>query len=162
MGPRARLDAVDKRNISFPCQESKCISTVQSAASLYTDWAVLAPINDSYNIQYLCLRNYVKKCVLGMTWLRSQARSCAICSGQSGTGQVFSEYFGFPLPILILPNALYSSIIRGRYNRAISLTPPQEIKKIRRVILLVLKLGLFNKFKCLELTPHKTHTVSVN
>jgi hypothetical protein len=34
-------------------------------------------------------------------------------------GQVFSEYLGFPLPILIPPNIPYLSIIRTSYNRTI-------------------------------------------
>jgi hypothetical protein len=29
-------------------------------------------------------------------WVRARVRSCGICGGQSGMGQVFSEYFGFP------------------------------------------------------------------
>jgi hypothetical protein len=28
--------------------------------------------------------------------VRAQVMSCGICGGQSGIGQVFSEYFGFP------------------------------------------------------------------
>jgi hypothetical protein len=28
--------------------------------------------------------------------VRARVNPCRICGGQSGTGQVFSEYFGFP------------------------------------------------------------------
>jgi hypothetical protein len=28
--------------------------------------------------------------------VRARVDPCVICGGQSGTGQVFSEYFGFP------------------------------------------------------------------
>jgi hypothetical protein len=43
-----------------------------------------------------------------------------ICGGQNGTGAGFLRVFQFLLPILIPPNASYSSIIRGWYNRPIS------------------------------------------
>jgi hypothetical protein len=47
-------------------------------------------------------------------------------------GQVFSQYFGFPLPILIPPIALHSSpVIIGQIvadvSSGLSLTPLQEI-----------------------------------
>jgi hypothetical protein len=48
-----------------------------------------------------------------VAWVWSQVRSCGICSGQRGTGADF-------LKVLILPNAPYTSIIRGWYNRTIS------------------------------------------
>jgi hypothetical protein len=50
----------------------------------------------------------------------SQVRSCGICCGQSGTGAGLLLVFRFPLPIRIPPNASYSCIIRGWYNRPIS------------------------------------------
>jgi hypothetical protein len=31
--------------------------------------------------------------------VRARVNPCGICDGQSGTGQVFSEFFGFPLPV---------------------------------------------------------------
>jgi hypothetical protein len=52
--------------------------------------------------------------------VRSQVRSCGICGGQSSNGAGFLRVVRFPLPILIPPNAPYSSIIRGWYNRPIS------------------------------------------
>jgi hypothetical protein len=45
--------------------------------------------------------------------VRAQFRSCGICGGQSGTGAGFSQYFPFPLSILIPSTAPHSSIIRG-------------------------------------------------
>jgi hypothetical protein len=33
--------------------------------------------------------------------VRAQVNPCGICGGQSGTGQVFSEFFGFPCCIRI-------------------------------------------------------------
>jgi hypothetical protein len=69
-------------------------------------------------------------------WVRSQVKSCGICGEQSGIGAGFFRVLRFPLPILIPPNAPYSSTIRGWYNRPVSgrhtkwtqLTPPQETK----------------------------------
>jgi hypothetical protein len=60
-------------------------------------------------------------------------RSCEICGGQNGTGAGFLRVLRFPLPILIPPNSVYSSIIRGWYNRPISgrrtkWTPPHGKK----------------------------------
>jgi hypothetical protein len=57
--------------------------------------------------------------------------------GQSGTGAGFLQVFRFPLPILIPPNAPYSSLIRtGTIGQLVtdvpsgfSLTPPQETNK---------------------------------
>jgi hypothetical protein len=45
--------------------------------------------------------------------VRSQVRSCRICGGQSGNGVGFLLTFCFPLPILIPPNASYSSFGAG-------------------------------------------------
>jgi hypothetical protein len=63
-----------------------------------------------------------------------------ICGGQNGTGARFVRVLRFPLPILIPPNAPYSSIIRGWYNRptvadvpnGLSLTPARETKKKKK------------------------------
>jgi hypothetical protein len=52
--------------------------------------------------------------------VRSQANSCGICGGQSGTRRGFFRVLRFPLPILIPPVTIYSSIIRCSYNRPIS------------------------------------------
>jgi hypothetical protein len=52
--------------------------------------------------------------------VRAQLKSCGICGGQSDTGAGFLRVLRFPLSILIQPNAPYSSIIRGWYNRPIS------------------------------------------
>jgi hypothetical protein len=35
--------------------------------------------------------------------VRARVNPCGICGGQSGTGQVFSEYFGFPCKYIIPP-----------------------------------------------------------
>jgi hypothetical protein len=43
VGPRAILDAVVKRKISSPCQESNPRTpSVQPVAKRYTDWAIMA------------------------------------------------------------------------------------------------------------------------
>jgi hypothetical protein len=42
--------------------------------------------------------------------VRARVNPCGICGGQSGTGQVFSKYFGFPLQIYHSTIAPYSSI----------------------------------------------------
>jgi hypothetical protein len=48
----------------------------------------------------------------------SQIISSVIFGVKSGTRTGFLQVLRFPLPILIPSNAQYSSIIRGRYNRA--------------------------------------------
>jgi hypothetical protein len=48
-------------------------------------------------------------------WVRARVNPCGICGGQSGTGQVFSEYFGFPCKYII-PPLLH-----------IHLSPPHEV-----------------------------------
>jgi hypothetical protein len=35
--------------------------------------------------------------------VRARVNPCGICGGHSGTGQVFSEYFGFPCKYIIPP-----------------------------------------------------------
>jgi hypothetical protein len=52
--------------------------------------------------------------------VRSQAKWCGICGGQSAIGADFLRVLQFPLPIFIPPNAPYSSIIRDWYGRPIS------------------------------------------
>jgi hypothetical protein len=47
--------------------------------------------------------------------VRARVNPCRICGGQSGTGQVFSEYFGFPWKYII-PPLLH-----------IHLSPPHEV-----------------------------------
>jgi hypothetical protein len=47
--------------------------------------------------------------------VRARVNPCEICGGQSGTGQVFSEYFGFPCKYII-PPLLH-----------IHLSPPHEV-----------------------------------
>jgi hypothetical protein len=81
--------------------------------------------------------------------VRSQVRSCGICGGQSGTGAGFFRVLRFLLPILIPPTAPQSSssIIRGWYSRptmadvpsGLSLTPPRETKKKRKLTKLTLQ-----------------------
>jgi hypothetical protein len=52
--------------------------------------------------------------------VRAQSRSCWICGGQGGNWAGCLQVIRFPLPILIPPNAPYSSIIWVWYNRPIS------------------------------------------
>jgi hypothetical protein len=47
--------------------------------------------------------------------VRARVNPCGICGGRSGTGQVFSEYFGFPCKYII-PPLLH-----------IHLSPPHEV-----------------------------------
>jgi hypothetical protein len=68
--------------------------------------------------------------------IQSQVRSCGICGEQSGSGTGFLHVLQFPLPILIPPNALYSSTgvdticeIVADVPRGHSLTPPQETEE---------------------------------
>jgi hypothetical protein len=63
--------------------------------------------------------------------VRSQVRSCGICGGRS-TGAGFLQILRFPLPILIPPSSLYSSIFWGWYKcvpNGLSLTPLTQLKK---------------------------------
>jgi hypothetical protein len=48
-------------------------------------------------------------------WVRARVNPCGICGGQSGTGQVFSKYFGFPSKYVI-PSLLH-----------IHLSPPHKV-----------------------------------
>jgi hypothetical protein len=54
--------------------------------------------------------------------LQAQVRSCGTSGGQSGTGAGFLRVLSSPLPILIPPTALHSSlfIIWGWYKKPIS------------------------------------------
>jgi hypothetical protein len=52
--------------------------------------------------------------------VRSQVRPRGFRGGRSGTGAGVLRGLWFPLPILIPPNAPYSSIIQGWYNRPTS------------------------------------------
>jgi hypothetical protein len=72
----------------------------------------------------------------------SQVRSCGICGRQSGTGQVFSEYFGFPCQfsfhrLLHTHNLLSGAGTIGQIvadvPSGLSLTPPQETKKKKKL-----------------------------
>jgi hypothetical protein len=70
---------------------------------------------------------------------RAQVKSCGICGGGTGTGQVFSEYFGFPCQFS------FNRLLRIHYDllsgagtigqlvadvpSGLSLTPPQQTKK---------------------------------
>jgi hypothetical protein len=72
-----------------------------------------------------CYLNILAEVVIGWfatmvdrVW--SQIKSCGVCGGQSGTGAGFLRVLYFPLPVLIPPNAPYSSISQGSYNRPIS------------------------------------------
>jgi hypothetical protein len=47
--------------------------------------------------------------------VRARVNQCGICGGQRGTGQVFSEYFGFPCKYIIPPSL------------HIHLLPPHEV-----------------------------------
>jgi hypothetical protein len=64
-----------------------------------------------------------------------QVRLCGICSGQSGTGAGFLRVLRFPLPILVPPNAPYSSgkgtvaLLVADVPSGLSVTPPHKIKK---------------------------------
>jgi hypothetical protein len=51
--------------------------------------------------------------------IRAHVGSSGICGGQSGTGHIFSEYFGFPCQFSFhrLLHIHQSFIIRGWYNR---------------------------------------------
>jgi hypothetical protein len=66
----------------------------------------------------ISLRNVVILTVAAARF-QSQARSCGICGGQSGTGVCFLQVLRFLLLLFILPNAAYTSIILGEYNRPI-------------------------------------------
>jgi hypothetical protein len=50
----------------------------------------------------------------------SQVRSRGIYGGRSGTGASLLRVLRFPTPIFISPNAPYSSIILGWYNRRVT------------------------------------------
>jgi hypothetical protein len=64
--------------------------------------------------------------------VRYQVRSCGNCDGQSGTGAGFLLVLWFPLPILIAPTALHSSVQEAeqwpRHKVDSSVTPPRLIK----------------------------------
>jgi hypothetical protein len=75
--------------------------------------------------------------------LRAQVRSCGICGGQSGTGQVFTEYFGFPSQFSFhrLLHTHHLSSGAGTVGQLVadvpsglSLTPPQETEKTKLTI----------------------------
>jgi hypothetical protein len=75
--------------------------------------------------------------------VRARVRSCGICGGQMELGQVFSEYYGFPCQfsfhrLLYIHHHLSSAAgTIGRLVAAklsgLSLTPPQETKKKRKL-----------------------------
>jgi hypothetical protein len=62
----------------------------------------------------------VSCCLPTAALIRFQAKSCVICDGQIGAGASFFLERWIFLPILISPNALYSSATRGWWNRKMS------------------------------------------
>lgn len=84
---------------------------------------------------------------------RSQVRLCGVCGGIIDAKAGFLRVLPFPLPILILPNVPYSSVIRpwysgfasGRRTKCIWSLPtaPKEIEK----------LGSHRSFLCLIFNP---------
>jgi hypothetical protein len=76
--------------------------------------------------------------------VRAQVRSCGICGRQSGTGQVFSKYFGFPCQFSfnLLLHIHHLSSGAGTIGQLVtdepsglSLTPPQETKLAHAILL---------------------------
>jgi hypothetical protein len=79
--------------------------------------------------------------------VRAQVKSCGICGGESGTEAGFLRVLRFPLTIFIPPTVLHiqhhlSSGV-GRIGELVAdvpsgltLTPPEENKKIKKIILL--------------------------
>jgi hypothetical protein len=66
--------------------------------------------------------------------VRSQLRSCGVCGGQSGIGTGFLLVLRFPLPVIIPPNAPYSSSEAGTVGQLVvdSVSPhPKGLKELK-------------------------------
>jgi hypothetical protein len=77
-------------------------------------------IGNNFKKGHAKAQNISRRLPVAVARVRSQFRSCGVCGGRSGTRTDFLRVFRFPLPILIAPNAPYSSTIRGWYNRPTS------------------------------------------
>jgi hypothetical protein len=129
-GPKGDLEAVGKRKIRYPCQESNPnFSVVQPLAQSLHHLSY--PCCPQRPLETLSVRSEFGRAIAqavsrrlptAAVRIRAQVRSCGICGGQIGTGAGFLQALRSPLPILIPPTALHSSssIIRGWYNRPVS------------------------------------------
>jgi hypothetical protein len=113
---------------SGACQKQETLCAIMNhncGTLIMTAWHILGLCMEKTASRYVSMLNkqlqraqaVSRRLPTAPVWVRAQVRSCG---GQSGTGACFHRVLRFPLSILILPNAPYSSIIRGWYNRSIS------------------------------------------
>jgi hypothetical protein len=104
-GAQIMVECINK---VYQCKQKRCNQSV----SVTIQWQCASSCEAN-----LIAQAFSRRFPIPVARVRSQVRSCWICAGQSGTGESFLRVLRFPLPILIPPDAPYSSIIWGWYNR---------------------------------------------
>jgi hypothetical protein len=118
----------------MPARNNRGTVTIRDAYSrCYVALAAYACAVTSHNIEEVVQAMFSVEGSLRLPTaaarVRVQVRSCGICGGESGAGTGFLRVLRLPLPILIPPNAPYSSVISGRRTKWTVSLQSHEIKE---------------------------------
>jgi hypothetical protein len=135
------------------CMHPSLFPMSMAASSMASNWCLASGLPPWYTVN--CVQLHIKKCnrfkllPTAPGRVRAQVRSCGIYGGQSGTGTVFSEYFGFPCQIsfhwllhfhhdLSSGAGIIGQLVAGEPS-GLSITPPEVTKKKKTVLSLVIE-----------------------